>query len=173
VNLASAANVYGLFADGTTITHGGIDTYSNALSETQVGASVTSGGITFAVVGAAIPDVVSEATVSLPAGQFSTLHLLATAVSGNQTSQRFVVTYTDGTTTTLTQSLSDWYTPQGYAGETVALTMAYRLSATGAMDARPFQLYAYSLAINNTKTVQSLTLPNNRHVVVVAATLTP
>ncbi len=173
VNLASAANVYGLFGDGTTITHGGIDTYSNALSETQVGASVTSGGITFAVLGAAIPDVVSEATVSLPAGQFSTLHLLATALSGNQTSQRFVVTYTDGTTTTLTQSLSDWYTPQGYAGETVALTMAYRLSATGAMDARPFQLYAYSLTINNTKTVQSLTLPNNRHVVVVAATLTP
>lgn len=48
--------------------------------------------------------------------------------------------------------------------------MPYRLLST-AEDVRPFYLYAYSLAINNAKTVA--TLPSNRYVVVLAATLAP
>ncbi len=35
-------------------------------------------------------------------------------------------TYTDGTTARFTQSISDWAIPQGFAGETTALTTAYR-----------------------------------------------
>ena len=45
------------------------------------------------------------------------LNLLGTAVNGNQPNQIFVVTYSDGSTTTFTQSVSDWATPQKYAGE--------------------------------------------------------
>ncbi len=69
-----------------------------------------------------------------------------------------MVTYTDGTTSTFTQSLSDWFTPQSYAGETVASSMAYRLTSTGATDNRTFNLYAYTFALNSAKTVQSITL---------------
>jgi len=83
------------------------------------------------------------------------------------------VTYTDGTSTTITQSMSDWYTPQSYTGESKAVTMPYRLIASGTEDVRTFYLYAYSLAINNAKTVASVTLPNNRYVVILAATLAP
>ena len=38
------------------------------------------------------------------------MNLLATAVNGNQANQTFIVTYTDGTTSSFTQSVSDWFT---------------------------------------------------------------
>jgi hypothetical protein len=116
---------------------------------------------------------VSNTTVALPAGNYSRIDLLATAVNGNQTNQTFLVTYTDGTTTRITQSLSDWATPQHYSGESTALTMPYRLIASGATQAGTFYLYGYSLAINGAKTLQSITLPSNRNVVVLSITLIP
>ncbi len=70
--------------------------------------------------------------------------------------QKFVVTYTDGSTTSITQSLSDWFSPQNYAGESQASKMAYRLTASGATQNGPFYLYGYSFAINSSKTVKSL-----------------
>ncbi len=48
------------------------------------------------------------------------------ASTAAQPNQSFTVTYTDGTTPTFTQSISDWAVPQGYAGESTALTTAYR-----------------------------------------------
>jgi hypothetical protein len=50
------------------------------------------------------------------------------------------VTYTDGTTQTLTQSISDWYTPQGYAGESRAVSLAYRNSPGGVTQNGPFNV---------------------------------
>ena len=64
--------------------------------------------------------------------------MLATAVNGNQPNQSFIVTYTDGTTASFTQSLSDWYTPQKYAGETKVSEMAYRIAPSGATDNSTF-----------------------------------
>ncbi len=173
VSLSSAANVNAIFTNGTAITNGGIDKASNAYSESLVGSSVTYGGLLYNFLGANVPDAISSTTLTLPSGKFSTLNLLGTGVEGDRVNQTFVVTYTDGTTTTITQSLSDWYAPQGYAGESKAITMTYRLISTGAEDARTFYLYAYSLAINNAKTVASVTLPSNRYVVILAATLSP
>jgi len=50
--------------------------------------------------------------------------------------------------------------------------MPYRISSSGTKDDRPFYLYGYSFPLNRAKTVQNLILPNNRDVVVLAATLT-
>ncbi len=61
-------------------------------------------------------NALSSATVDLPAGNYSTLRLLATAVNGRQLDQPFVVTYTDGTTSRFTQSLSDWYVAAEFRG---------------------------------------------------------
>jgi hypothetical protein len=61
-----------------------------------------------ATVSGATHDAVSNTTIPLPAGNYATLKLLGSAVNGKQANQSFVVTYTDGTTTTITQSLSDW-----------------------------------------------------------------
>ena len=51
--------------------------------------------------------------------------------------------------------------------------MAYRLTPTGARTRVLFYLYGYSLTINNSKTVKSITLPKNRNVVVLAIDLVP
>ena len=111
--------------------------------------------------------------VLLPQGQYSSLMFLATGIQGNQASQTFTVDYTDGTTATFTQSLSDWYTPQTYPGESEAVAMAYRNFDDGTKDNRTFNLYSYRFAIDSGKTVQSVSLPNNPNVVVLAITLVP
>ena len=98
------------------------------------------------------------------------ISLLALGINGNQQGQSFAVTYSDGTSSVFTQSLSDWYTPQSYAGESIAAAMAYRINPSGDRDNRPFNLYGYSFALNAAKTVQSITLPANRNVVVLAMT---
>jgi hypothetical protein len=111
---------------------------------------------------------VSSATIPLPAGKFSTLKVLAAGVNGNQLSQTFTVTYTDGTISSFTQSLSDWCTPQSYMGESKAVLMTYRDSSDGARDTRPVALYGYTFNLSSSKTVKSIKLPSNRNVVVLA-----
>jgi hypothetical protein len=162
-----------MFNDGSPVTNGGMDTFGNAYSKTLLGASLTWSGATFTLGGAGVADAVYGATIPLPAGNFSTLKLLATGIKGNHLNQIFTVTYTDGTTTAITQSLSGWLTPQNYAGESIASTMAYRVIASGAKGTGSFYLFGYSFAINGAKTVKSVTLPNTRDVVVLAADLLP
>jgi len=173
VNLAAVANVYGIAVNGATVPGAGLDGSGYAYSATLLGSSLSWSGITFTLGAAQALDAVSSATVTLPAGTFSKLYMLATGVNGNQASQPFIVTYTDGTTSTFTQSLSDWFTPQSYAGEAAAQTESYRVSPNGTLDGRTFYLYGYSFTLNNAKTVKSLTLPSNANVVMLAATLTP
>jgi hypothetical protein len=176
VNLASAFNVSGIVTDGTPFTTGGLDGGSNGVGEAYsanlLGAQKTINGTTFYFGPANAPDAVSSRTILLPPGQFSTLQLLATAVNGGQLSQTFTVTYADGTTSSFTQSLSDWFSPQSFAGESKAVTMAYRDTSSGVKDNRTFLLYGYSFALTAGKQVSSITLPNNRNVVVLAMSLT-
>ena len=174
VSLSGVANVYAIFSDGSAVTNGGIDTFRNAYSSKQLGTSITWSGTTFTLGSAGLADGISSTTLPLPAGGFSTLQILAAGVHANQLNQAFTVTYTDGTTTKVTQSLSDWFTPQSYSGEFKAATMAYRLTANGSPGTNgPFYLYGYAFALNSGKTVKSVTLPANRNVVVLAATLLP
>jgi hypothetical protein len=160
VPATTAYNVNGIYRDGRTfLITGGLDDDGNAYSSNLLGASVTWNGTTFTFGPANNPDAWQNTTITLPAGSFSTLEILAAAVNGNLPSQTFIVTYTDGTTTTLTQSVSDWFTPQGYPGESAVLTTAYRNVYNGTKDNRTFLLYGYSFGINPNKTVKSLTLP--------------
>jgi len=150
-----------------------MDGGGNAYAEALLGTSLTWAGSTFTFGGADTADAVSSTTITLPAGGYAALNILATGVEGNQVNQTFVVTYSDGSTSTFTQSLSDWFTPQSYTGETAVLQMPYRIYSNGTLDNEPFYLYGYSFALNSAKTVRSLTLPNNRDVVVLAVDLTP
>ena len=175
VSLASSFNRTGIVADGSTFTGGGLDGGGSALSGNLLGSSVTAAGVTFTLGAAGSNDVVSAAgqAIALPSGYFGSLKILATAVNGNQPNQAFVVTYTDGTTATITQSISDWYTPQGYAGESTAATTAYRDTSSGGRDGRTFLLYDYSLPLDPTKEVRSITLPADGNVEVLGAALVP
>ncbi len=123
VNLSSAYNRTGIVADGAKFGGGGLDGDGYALSSSLVGTSVTAGGAAFDLGPAGAADVVSAAgqVIALPAGNDASLELLATGVNGSQANQTFTVTYTDGTTATFTQSISDWAIPKGYPGEATAL----------------------------------------------------
>ncbi len=144
-----------------------------AYSASLLGTSLSWNGSTFTLGAAQSADAVSSTTIALPAGNDSTLNLLATAVNGNQPNQTFLVTYTDGTTSSFTQSVSDWFTPQNYAGESQAMTMAYRLAPSGATSSGPLYLYGYSFAHQQRQDRQKPHLPNNRSVVLLAVDLTP
>jgi len=171
VSLSSAYNRMGIVNDGFTFSTGGLDGYGFAYSANLLGSTQTFNGAPFSMGPPNALNVIANATVALPAGQFSTLNLLATGVNGNQVSQIFIVTYTDGTTSSFTQSLSDWFAPQSFTGETNLLSMAYRDTYSGTEDKRTFHVYAYAFPLNNSKTVSSITLPGNKNVVVLAMTL--
>ncbi|HKT71408.1 MAG TPA: chitobiase/beta-hexosaminidase C-terminal domain-containing protein [Steroidobacteraceae bacterium] len=173
VSLGSADNVYGLARPGTTITGGGIDGSGDAYSTDELGTSVAWSGQTFQFAAPGPGSALAARVVSLPAAQDLSLSILATAVEGNHPGQSFVVTYTDGSKTTFTQSLSDWHTPQHYAGEFPVITTAYKLLSNGTRHLGTYSLYGYTFLLNSAKTVQSLTLPNTKDVVVLALNVTP
>jgi hypothetical protein len=176
VNLNSSFDRVGIYSDGTTFSSsGGIDGVGYAYSSSYLTSSLTWNSTIFTIGQANSSNVISAASqkITLTAGKFSTLRMLGTGVNGNQISQAFTVTYSDGTTTSFIQNLSDWYTSQGYSGESVAVAMAYRDTSSGGKDSRTFNLYGYTFNLNNAKTVQSITLPANSSVEVVAITLQP
>ena len=163
--------MYAISTNGVAVTNGGLDTWGFAYSSSLLGPTVTWSGVTFNLGTAGTADAVSNATITLPAVKSSKLNLLGAGVNGSHANQTFVLTYTDGTTTTLTQSVSDWYAAQNYTGESIAVTLAYRINQYGVVDNHSVDLYGYSFAIDSTKTVKSLQLPSSRNVVVLAAAL--
>ena len=68
---------------------------------------------------------------------------------------------------------SDWANPQGFAGESTAVTTAYRDKSTGAKQAGTFRIYEYTLALDPTKLVKSLILLKNANVALLAIDLLP
>jgi hypothetical protein len=166
---ASYNQSFGIVNDGTSFS-GGIDGVGNAFSANLLGASLVWDGVSFSFGPANGADVISGAgqTIALTQAQASAVSLLAIAVNGAQASQVFTVTYTDGTTTRFTQSISDWFVPNHFTGESIAKAMAYRDTSTGGRDNRTFNLYGYAFATSAAKTVKSITLPGNAQVKVLA-----
>ena len=152
------ANVYGIFNNGSWPANGGLDTSSYAYSETLAGTSMTWSGLPFQLGNSGTANAFANTTVTLPQGNFNNLYFLGTAVWGSQVNQNFTVTYTDGSTSTFTQSLSDWGSPQNYPGESVAASDLYRVTPKGGTQYGPWQMYGYSFPLNNGKTVKSLEL---------------
>lgn len=173
VNLAPVFSRPSAYTDGSVFTSGGIDGHGFAYSKNLLGSTKTLGGITYTFGAANVSNAVTGSTITLPAGQFSALHFVGTGINGNQSSQKFTVNYTDGTSASFVQSLSNWLTPAGYSGETAAMALPYRNVATGKTDNRTFYLFGYSFAIQKTKTARSLTLPINSNVVILAVSMTP
>jgi hypothetical protein len=176
VNLSSYFNWPAVYTDGSTFSSsGGLDADGNAYSANLLGTSQTWNGVAYSIGAANVNNEVygQGQTMTLPSGKFSTLRMLAAGTNGAQTSQKFTVNYTNGTSTTFTQSLSDWATPKSYSGESEAVTMSYRDEYNGTKQTITVYLYGYSFAINNTLTVKSIKLPNDDNVNVMSITLVP
>ena len=106
--------------------------------------------------------------MTVPTGNYSSLQLLATAAPGNQGNQVFTVAYTDGTTQTVTQSVSDWASGSTAAGESVAVSMPSYDTGAGTTPTGTRRVYGYNFALNPLKTVESITLPNTYNVKLLA-----
>ena len=182
VDLTTVFNTNGFASDGTKIQEtGGFDgegdTYSANLIDAILTGTAPQRGILKDVQFHTGPvdkaNVVScqGNVIALPAGIYASLWLLGAAAEGSQMAQNFTITYTDGTTETLVQNFSDWFQPQSFPGESRALRMAYRNMANGQRDPRPFFIYGYGFSLNGTKTVKSMTLPNNPYVKLLALSL--
>ncbi len=174
VDLSSAYNVRGIYTDGSkfaaaaSLDGGGYSYSKEALGSTQLW-----DGVSFRLGPANAPDAVQSTTVTLPEGKFGSLNLLATGVEGGQEEQVFTITYADGTSSSATQSLSDWYASSGYKGEFEAVVTPYRTVGDGSKDYGTFHLYGYSFNLDSSKVVHSITLPDTEHVLVLAMTLVP
>lgn len=114
----------------------------------------------------------SGQSVTLPSGSYASIVLVGAGL-GNQTGQTFVVHYTDSTTDSFSVNLSDWATPQGYAGETTITTISHRDKSDGTLDQTPVGIHAYVLDLNQGKTASSLSLPNNTNVIIAEIGLLP
>ena len=167
------SNLTGIAIDATAVPAGGLDNNGYAYSGTLLPRTLTALAVPFNLGAPNTANAAANLTLTLPVGNYVNLKFLAAGVNGNQPNQTFTVTYTDGTTTAFTQSISDWFTPQNYSGETAVSTMAYRLDPSGARDNRTFSLFGYTLSLNSAKSLRSITLPANRNVTLLAITLTP
>ena len=173
IPLAPYYRINAMYADGTQYLEKGLDGTSAALSSTQLGTSLEYAGGSFALGPSAVPDAASDATISLPAGQYKSLSLLGSAGFQAEVNQPFVITYTDGTSTRASLNLSSWKNSQHFTGETTVAQTTEADLADGAQLAGIFTVYGYQVALDPTRTVHSLTLPPNTDVVVLAAGLDP
>jgi Protein kinase domain len=172
VNLSAAYNHTGIYTEGTHFESDfSLDRVGASFAAEALGREIVWDAVRFSLGPPNAPDVVTSRTIVLPAGKFDELKMLAVAVEGDQESQVFVVNYSDGTSSTFSQSVSDWYTPQNFIGESQVAVAPYRLSGGGYRDSRTFYLYGYSFALNEKKTVNSLSLPSNQNVLVFAVAL--
>ena len=104
-------------------------------------------------------DAVDNQTITLPAGQYTNLYMLGAMVNnieppGVYYTEPFTVTYTDGTTTVLNQTLSDWVYAAGWPGESVVNCSEDRNFSNGTTQADSVCVYGYQIVLNPTKTVK-------------------
>ncbi len=168
VNLSSYYNAYGIEPQGTSPRNGGFDGDGYAYNASLLGSSLSYQGVTFPVGASNAADAITGATVPLPAGSYGQLYLLGAGVNGAQSNQSIVVTYTDGSTSTFTQTLSDWCHYSGFSGESLVAQMATRIVPGGGTQSGTINVYGYTFQLTSGKTAANVKLPNNRNVVFLA-----
>jgi len=162
-------NVFGIYSPGSVYGTGGFDNDGYSYSTSTLGSTLVWNGMTFNLGPANAQDAVANTNnkpIALPAGKFSYLYMLGAMVNNVRASQKFVVTYTDNTTTTMTQNMSDWFNAAGWSGESVISCGEDRNFSDGtthSIQPDSVCVYGYQMALDPTKTVKSVTLPRNNN----------
>lgn len=177
LEMSNQFNQMGVTTDGSPFAGGGLNGSGNAYSATALGATLSPGGFVFTFGPAGLNSAVGAAgqTIGVPTGlqaNYQALTFLGAAVNGSQSSQSFTVHYTDGSSQSFIQSMSDWGSPQNYPGEWIVSTMNHRDSSNGSTQSVATYLYQYSFPLDDTRLVSGITLPNNPNVIVMAALVT-
>jgi FG-GAP-like repeat len=172
VPLSSYYNVSGIYTPGSVYNTLGFDNDGYSYSTTTLHSTIVWNGLTFNIGAPNAPDAVANQTISLPAGNFTNLFMLGAMVNNVNANQTFVVTYTDGTTTTLNQNMSDWFNAAGWPGESAVNCSEDRNFQDGTTQADSVCVYGYQIPLDVTKTVQSVQLPATRNIVMLSMDLT-
>ena len=161
VDLSSQFNAVGLAANGSDFSsYGGIDGYGDALSSTQLGTSLSWNDVSFTLGASGSNNVVNAQGQSMTLAQHAVSQLDVLAVgNGDQSSESFTVHYTDGTSTTFTQGVSNWLGSNDQSGLVTIATTSRVNNAYGGYTSETANVYGFALAVNSSKTVSSITLP--------------
>jgi len=102
--------------------------------------------------------------------------MLGASVNGSHSGQ-MTATYTDGSQVSVGQKFSDWCGFSGNPNESIAVSGTIRINADGTPNGAGCNVYAYTYALDYTKTLESITLkdvdPNPGSLYVFAMTLKP
>jgi len=197
VPLSTYYNVSGIYSTNSVYNTGGFDNDGYSYSTTSLGSTVVWNGLTFAIGPPNAPDAVATQNtvatcrgndqpgdgctpgpamvIPLPAGNFTNLYMLGAMVNNTNASQTFIVTYTDSTTFSFTQNMSDWFNAKGWSGEAVVNCSEdrnYSDGTTHSIQPDSACLYGYQIPLDPTKTVASVQLPDTRDIVILAMDLT-
>ncbi len=172
VTPTSQLSVLSTSNDGTAYVLSGFDGANGAYSYKQLNnGSVDYAGATFTLGKPGVPNAITQGAVyTLPTpGNYSSVYLIGAATTTGQTNVPFILTYSDGTTSTQTLAgMSSWASSAGYAGESIVATTTYKNTQSGGKVAGTYDLYGYQITADSTKTLVSVTLPNTRNVVILA-----
>jgi len=178
VPLGGYVNVIGYFSDGYKPQNAayGFASNNDAFSANLLGSIVYYNGIGFPLGGAnllsAAANVVTipvgvPATTGNPGQSYSYLYVLtagSNASGAPAASSNLIVTYGDGSTSSFALLPSSYAKSVGQPGETIVSTMTYVDNNSGGNTTAGFPnfyLYGYTLTLNSSKTVASITTPGN------------
>jgi hypothetical protein len=127
------------------------------------GAAITSDGVqyTWPAVAAGQPDNVTAAgqTISVPPVAGATeLGVIGSATNG-PSSGTMTITYTDGTSQSVTLGFTDWTAGSASFGNGIAASMPYRNSADGSSQQIATKVFTTNIPLQAGKTVASVSLP--------------
>jgi hypothetical protein len=134
---------------------------------------VTWGGVTYSApdpAGTALSFVRSRGQeLRVPAGRREAVRLVLAAHHG-PVPGRVVITYADGSTSSVPVTVSDWCAAPS-SGSPALLSMPHRIKAGQGVDGPAVSLFGATLAVDRTKEIRSVTLPEDPRILVYALTL--
>jgi beta-glucosidase len=168
-NLAAAFDNVGVGASAADANYDGTGYSFNSAALASAGltpgATFTSNGLSFTWPSAAEgtnDNVVANNQDIALSGSGSTLGFVGSGTNGNQ-SIPVLVTYTDGTSTVVNPTFSDWYSDSAPSGGAIVATGNWNYPPSSTLGNHQVSIYEDSVAIDPTKTVASVTLgANNR-----------
>jgi beta-glucosidase len=137
------------------------------------GATVTAQGVSFtwpSYAPGSFDNVRASGQTIAVSGSGPSLGFLGAGADGTQTGT-VTINYTDGTSSTATLALADWYADSAAAGGTVVATIPWNPALGSTLGAHQVSVYSAVLPLDAGKTVASVTLPENfdMHIFAIAA----
>jgi hypothetical protein len=108
-------------------------------------------------------------TLLVPPDRYGAVHIIAASHHG-PVSGGVMVNYTDGTSASTSVDVGDWC-GDPRAGTTVALSMDHRIRNGGGEDGPAVKLFSIPIPLDRTKSIRSITLPEDDRILIYALTL--